>query len=107
MAYRTVGPVTGAATAGGGLGAAIAQILVHYVDSLAEVETAVTVVITVALALIGGYLIPPQHRNQWENFITQDTKDDDLDFYTVELELDEIIDEQDYYLIMDSISSDA
>jgi len=57
---RTVGPVTGAATAGGGLGAALAQILVHLWPYLEPVESAVTVVLTVALALIAGYLIPPK-----------------------------------------------
>ena len=97
MANRTVGPVTGAATAGGGLGAAIAQILVHYVDSLAEVETAVTIVITVALALIGGYLIPPQHRDLWEDLITQDATDDDLDFDAVDAQLDELNGETEEY----------
>lgn len=66
---RTVGPVTGASTAGGGLGAALSQILVHYIDSLSEVETAVTVVLTVVLALIGGYLIPPQGRDQWDEIM--------------------------------------
>ena len=58
---RTVGPVTGAATAGGGLGAALAQILVHLWPYLQPVESAVTVVLTVALALIAGYLVPPKN----------------------------------------------
>ena len=57
---RVVGPVTGAATAGGGLGAALAQILVHLWPYLQPVESAVTVVLTVALALTGGYLVPPK-----------------------------------------------
>ena len=57
---RTVGPVTGAATAGGGLGAALAQILIHFRPYLEPVESAVTVVLTVVLALIGGYLVPPK-----------------------------------------------
>lgn len=57
---RVVGPVTGAATAGGGIGAALAQILVHFWPYLEPVESAVTVVLTVALALIGGYLVPPK-----------------------------------------------
>ena len=57
---RQIGPVTGAATAGGGLGAALAKILVHLWPYLQPVESAVTVVLTVALALTGGYLIPPK-----------------------------------------------
>ena len=58
---RTVGPVTGAATAGGGLGAAIAQIIIHFWPYLEPVESAVTVVLTVILALVGGYLVPPEN----------------------------------------------
>ena len=57
---RKVGQVTGAATAGGGLGAALAQILVHLWPYLDPVESAVTVVLTVALSLIGGFLVPPK-----------------------------------------------
>lgn len=57
---RTVGPVTGAATAGGVLGTALAQILVHVLPYLADVEVAVSVVLTALLALLGGYLVPPQ-----------------------------------------------
>ena len=57
---RQIGPVTGAATAGGGLGAAIAQIIIHFWPYLEPVESAVTVVLTVVLALVGGYLIPPK-----------------------------------------------
>ena len=58
---RVVGPVTGAATAGGGLGAAIAQIIIHFWPYLEPVESAVTVVLTVILALVGGYLVPPKN----------------------------------------------
>ena len=57
---RTVGPVTGAATVGSGLGAALAQILVHLVPTLQPVESALTLVFLAALGLLGGYLIPPQ-----------------------------------------------
>lgn len=57
---RKVGQVTGAATAGGGLGAALAQILVHLWPYLGPVESAVTVVFTVALSLVAGYLVPPK-----------------------------------------------
>ena len=57
---RVVGPVTSAATAGGGLGAAIAQIIIHFWPYLEPVESAVTVVLTVVLALVGGFLVPPK-----------------------------------------------
>lgn len=60
MANRKVGTVTGVTTVGGGLGAALAQILVHFVPRLEEVESAVTVVLTVALALVAGWAVPPQ-----------------------------------------------
>ncbi|WGH92083.1 hypothetical protein QDX21_07005 [Auritidibacter ignavus] len=58
MQKRTVGPVTGASAVGGSLGAAIAQIIVHFAPSLQPVETAVTVIITAVLAVIGGWLVP-------------------------------------------------
>ena len=57
---RVVGPVTGAATAGGVLGAAISQIIIHFWPYLEPVESAVTVVLTVVLALVGGFLVPPK-----------------------------------------------
>lgn len=57
---RTVGPVTGAATVGGAVGAAIAQVVVHVWPYLGPVETALTVLIAAALSLLGGWLVPPQ-----------------------------------------------
>ena len=57
---RQVGKVTGVTTAGGGLGAALAQILVHVWPYLEPVEPAVTVVLTVILALVFGWAVPPQ-----------------------------------------------
>ena len=57
---RTVGPVTGASAVGGSLGAAIGQLIVHFFPTLEPVETAVTVIITAVLAVIGGYLVPPK-----------------------------------------------
>ncbi|WGH80592.1 hypothetical protein QDX25_07190 [Auritidibacter ignavus] len=59
---RTVGAVTGATTVGGALGAAIAQIIAHFVTSLQPVETAVTIIVTALLAVVSGYLVPPQAR---------------------------------------------
>lgn len=61
---RTVGTVTGATTAGGGLGAALSRIAVEFFPRLENVEAAVTVVLTVALALVAGYLVPPKDREQ-------------------------------------------
>ncbi|PXA77944.1 hypothetical protein [Auritidibacter sp. NML100628] len=63
MQKRTVGPVTGASAVGGSLGAAIAQIIVHFAPSLQPVETAVTVIITAVLAVIGGWLVPADKRH--------------------------------------------
>ncbi|WGH91460.1 hypothetical protein QDX23_03575 [Auritidibacter ignavus] len=63
MQKRTVGPVTGASAVGGSLGAAIAQIIVHFAPSLQPVETAVTVIITACLAVIGGWLVPSDKRH--------------------------------------------
>lgn len=57
---RTVGPVTGASAVGGSLGAAIGQLIVHFFPTLEPVETAVTVIITAILAVVGGYLVPPK-----------------------------------------------
>lgn len=57
---RSVGPVTGASAVGGSLGAAIGQLIVHFFPTLGPVETAVTVIITAILAVVGGYLVPPK-----------------------------------------------
>lgn len=60
---RTVGPVTLAATAGGTTGAAIAQIIVwllaqNGIDAN-PISAALTVVLSAALGIVGGYLVPP------------------------------------------------
>ncbi|PXA76484.1 hypothetical protein [Auritidibacter sp. NML100628] len=60
MQKRKIGPVTGATTVGGALGASIAQIIIHFVPSLQPLESAVTVIITVILAVTAGWLVPPQ-----------------------------------------------
>lgn len=57
---RSIGAVTGAAASGGGLGSALALILIHFVPSLEPISGPVTFVITVALTLVGGYLSPPK-----------------------------------------------
>src|SRR5699024_4251711 len=59
---RQVGAVTGASAVGGSLGAAIGQLVIHFAPSLEPVETAVTVIVTAVLALVGGYLAPPKDR---------------------------------------------
>ena len=59
---RQVGAVTGASAVGGSLGAAIGQLIIHFVPSLEPVETAVTVIVTAILAVVGGYLVPPKDR---------------------------------------------
>lgn len=66
---RSVGPVTGASASGGGLGAALSEILVHSFPSWQGIETPITVVLTVGLALIGGYLIPPKDRDLWNEVL--------------------------------------
>lgn len=57
---RTVGPVTAAASAGGGLGHALADIFVHFFPALEPVGGSLGIVITVMLGLIAGYLVPPK-----------------------------------------------
>lgn len=59
---RQVGAVTGASAAGGSLGAAIGQLIIHFAPSLEPVETAVTVIVTAILAVVGGYLVPSKDR---------------------------------------------
>lgn len=58
MANRSIGKVTTASASGGAIGAAFAQILVHLVPYLSPVETAITVILTAVIALLGGYLVP-------------------------------------------------
>lgn len=63
MAERTIGKVTTASASGGAIGASLAQILVHLVPSLSPVETAITVILTAVLGLMGGYLVPPKEEH--------------------------------------------
>lgn len=72
---RSIGPVTGASAVGGSLGAAIGQLVVHFFPTLEPVETAVTVIITAVLAVIGGYLVPP--KDDTEPLSLGDYHDDD------------------------------
>lgn len=72
---RSIGPVTGASAVGGSLGAAIGQLVVHFFPTLEPVETAVTVIITAVLAVVGGYLVPP--KDDAEPLSLDDYHDDD------------------------------
>lgn len=83
MQQRKIGPVSTAAGAGSGLGGALAAILIHFIPSLEPITVPVIIVIGVGLALIGGFLVPPQHQDLWNSIISepvQDDTDDDLDF---------------------------
>ncbi|MDY6054331.1 hypothetical protein [Micrococcus sp.] len=70
---RTVGPVTGAATAGGVIGVAIAQIITHIWPELDPIQDPIAVLLTAALALVGGWLVPPQRPG-----LVQPTPDPDV-----------------------------
>lgn len=57
---RSVGGVTTASAAGGGLGAALAQLVIHIFPYMEGTEAALSVVLTVLVGLLGGYLVPPK-----------------------------------------------
>ena len=84
---RSVGPVTGASAVGGSLGAAIGQLIVHFFPTLEPVETAVTVIITAVLAVVGGYLVPPKD-DVTEPLSLDDYHDDDYSPGTHAAEVD-------------------
>lgn len=56
---RSIKGVTTASAAGGGLGAALAQLIIHVFPYMEGTETALSVVLTVLTGLLGGYLVPP------------------------------------------------
>lgn len=57
---RIIGPVTAAAATGGTVGAAIAEIIVWFHPPAAEIRAALTILLTAALSLIGGWLVKPR-----------------------------------------------
>lgn len=57
---RSIKGATTASAAGGGLGAALAQLVIHIFPYMEGTEAALSVVMTVLVGLLGGYLVPPK-----------------------------------------------
>ena len=61
---RHIGKVTAAATGGSTLGAALAQIIVWVGTQngadMSDIESALTIVLTAVLGVVGGYLVPSE-----------------------------------------------
>lgn len=57
---RSIKGVTTASAAGGGLGAALAQVIIHVFPYMEGTEAALSVILTVLVGLLGGYLVPPK-----------------------------------------------
>lgn len=57
---RSIKGVTTASATGGGLGAALAQLVIHLFPYMEGTEAALSVVMTVLVGLLGGYLVPPK-----------------------------------------------
>lgn len=70
MASRTVGKVTTASATGGGVGAAIAAIIVWALNQAGVdaggIEAAISVVLSAGLAVLGGYLVKPDGKHEAE-----------------------------------------
>lgn len=81
MQKRKIGAVTTGAGAGGGVGYALSQILIHAFPSLEPVEVPIVILIGAVMLLAGGWLVPPQHQELWQQImdLPQDVSDDDLD----------------------------
>lgn len=63
MAARTIGKVTTASATGGGVGAALAAIIVWLLNQAGidanGIEAAISVVLSAGLAVLGGWLVKP------------------------------------------------
>lgn len=70
MASRTVGKVTTASATGGGVGAALAAIIVWGLNQAGvdagAIEAAISVVLSAGLAIVGGYLVKPDGKHEAE-----------------------------------------
>lgn len=70
MASRTVGKVTTASATGGGVGAALAAIIVWALNQAGVdaggIEAAISVVLSAGLAIVGGYLVKPDGKHEAE-----------------------------------------
>ena len=70
MASRTVGKVTTASATGGGVGAALAAIIVWALNQAGidagGIEAAISVVLSAGLAIVGGYLVKPDGKHEAE-----------------------------------------
>ena len=69
---RSVGGVTTASATGGGLGAALAQLVIHIFPYMEGTEAALSVILTVLVGLLGGYLVPPAQDEEFEELIEFD-----------------------------------
>lgn len=68
MANRTIGKVTTASAAGGGVGAALAAIIVWGLNQAGvdagTIEAAISVVLSAGLATLAGYLVKPDGKHE-------------------------------------------
>lgn len=60
MAARKVGPVTVAAAGGGTVGAALSDVIVWAYPPAEPIGAALTIILTAALGVLGGWLVKPQ-----------------------------------------------
>lgn len=80
---RKIGPVSTGAGAGGGLGYALSQVLLHFFPSLEPIEFAIILILGVGLTLVGGWLVPPQHQELWKQILNA-SYDDEVDIEEAE-----------------------
>lgn len=72
---RTIKQGSTAAAAGGGLGGAVSQVIVHFFPSMEGIEGPLAFILTVLFGLLSAYLVPP-------------SKDEEVEETTEMLELD-------------------